>query len=234
VLASADDRITLHDVATGKPLGLLPRGHRGGVTALAFSPNGKTLASGGAEGSILLWDVSPLRGRWPPQLYTLPDDELQPIWEELATEPEGALKTLVGTPAQAVPFLSERLRRMAVTDPLLIRQWVRDLDHDEFRVRQRAAEELEQVGQLAERELRHALEGAPSLELQRRVEQLLENDGHGLQLPPESRPVPGALRVLETLGTPEARRVMQEVARRKPGAWLSEQAKAALERPAGR
>src|SRR5207245_10665635 len=32
--------------------------HKSGVNAIAFAPDGKTLASGGADGSIILWDVA--------------------------------------------------------------------------------------------------------------------------------------------------------------------------------
>jgi uncharacterized caspase-like protein len=53
----AGPSIHLHDVSTGRRLRTLD-GEPTGVTRLAFSPDGRTLASGGREGPTGLWTVS--------------------------------------------------------------------------------------------------------------------------------------------------------------------------------
>ncbi|HEU4389879.1 MAG TPA: WD40 repeat domain-containing serine/threonine-protein kinase [Blastocatellia bacterium] len=48
--------IFVHDVETGRPLGEW-RGHYGGVMALTRSPDGRMLASGGADRMIYFWEI---------------------------------------------------------------------------------------------------------------------------------------------------------------------------------
>jgi len=50
--------IILWDVATRRPIGKPLKGHSNWINSLAFNSDGKTLASGSGDGTVILWDVS--------------------------------------------------------------------------------------------------------------------------------------------------------------------------------
>ena len=114
-----------------------------------------------------------------------------------------------------------------------IRRLIAELDSDQFKLRQRAAVELERLGKLAEPALHDALRGQPSTEARRRMEAILA----GLQdwtLPPDTLTGLRIIGVLEQIGTPEAKEILQTLAKRAPDARLTQEAKASLERLAKR
>ncbi len=60
-MSGEDKTVHIREAATGREL-LGLRGHTGVVTCLTFSPDGQRLVSAGKDGTIRVWDGTPLRG----------------------------------------------------------------------------------------------------------------------------------------------------------------------------
>src|SRR5207245_2615513 len=99
----------------------------------------------------------------------------QELWTDLACEVAhtayAAACQLLAVPGQSVSFLQERLRQ-GTDNSKRIAQLIADLDSNAFEMREKAMHELAKLP--AEPALRKVLAGNPSLEVRRRIEQLLE------------------------------------------------------------
>ena len=138
----------LWDLATGRELGKLAD-PRGGVTALAFSPDGKRLAAGCADSTILLWDLAALTASDNVPAVKLAPKDLDAVWHDLlaweASVAYPALWKLVAAPDQAVALLDVRARQQLPTVPR-VKQLLADLDSAQYKVREQATRELESLG----------------------------------------------------------------------------------------
>jgi hypothetical protein len=219
-----------YDARTGQQL-FEAKGHHGPVTALAVSRDGRRLFTAGWDTTILVWDLPALRGE--PRVIRLDAAELPVLWDDLAAADAAsagrAVARLVAGPGQAVPLLQARLRPAPPPDAERIARLIADLDSEEFDARVRATAELEKLGEAAEPTLRQALAGDPTLEARKRLETIVEAVA---RQPPSAALLQSlrALEVLEAIGTPAVRQVVESLTKGAPGARLTEDAKATLDR----
>ncbi len=203
-------------------------GHRGAVTALTF-PDRKTMVSAGLDASILTWDVAKVEEAGLPPL-TLTPAQQDELWRKLR-EPDAITAALAMRRLARDARAAVALARAGVkpVNGVQIRKWLADLDDDDFQVRKRAFENLARLGRFAETPLRKELARKPGLDKHRRIEELLrkmEDDRAGGAHLQALR----AVEVLEMVATPEARKLLAELAKGAAEADLTRQAKAALER----
>jgi WD40 repeat protein len=233
ILAIAEQNsptINLIEVASGKVRAQF-LGHRHGVHALAFSPDGKIMASGGIDNVGFLWDVTGARTEAPAKKAS--EQELALWWMDLA-DPDAkragvAAARLIRVSDQSVTFLKKRLHPTRATDARRLAQLLADLDARSFKTRRAASLALGQLGEMAEPALRRALQQRPALEVVRRIEAILDHIERG-PLPPEKLRALRAVEVLEHVDTPAARRCLARLMKGAPEARQTREAAASWAR----
>jgi hypothetical protein len=224
-----DGSVQVFVAATGKEIAKW-EGRQGTVGSLAFSPDGRLLASGGGNGTILIWQVP--AGEAP--VETLSETRKAALWTDLIDADAGrgyrAVAALADAPGPTLALLKERLKaRAAPPDPQRLEKLVAALDSDSFAEREKAAVELAEAGAAAEGVLRKALDKEVPTEVRLRVQELLNRIGRNGVIPERLRAV-RAVEVLERIGTPAARQLLAELAKRLKDPDLEQDIQASLER----
>jgi hypothetical protein len=198
---------------------------------LSFSPDGKTLASGAGDSTILLWDITGCQKDGKLRSATLSPRELDASWAALAGEDTSkaydAVWSLIAAPDQSVAFVQKHLLPAPRLDEAKVARLLADLDSADFKIRQTAMDELGKIGEPAASALRKALEAKPALEVRRRIQQLLDQTRDWT---PARLRDHRAILVLTHIGTPRAKKVLQAIANGAPGVYRTEEARAALHR----
>src|SRR5262249_24079520 len=133
-------------------------------------------------------------------------------WADLASaDTSGAFRAralLASSPDEALPYLQQHVHSAKGADPKRLIRLLADLDSEQFSARDKAENELAPLGELPEPALRQMLANKPGLEVTRRVQALLERL-RGPVTRPELLQSLRAVAVLEDIGTPAARRVLE-------------------------
>ena len=227
MLATAEGRrIRLWDLLSEEEITHFD-GHRGEIDALAFSADGRTLLSGSADTTALIWDVKDLVRHRKRPLADVSRRQLDVLWDDLSSDDAGragqSLRKLI-TGRQTAAFLKEHLHPVAAPDLARLKRLLADLDSDAFAAREQATRELEKLGELAVPHLRKTLEDRPSLEMRRRIEDILTRQ------PAIDLRLLRAIEILEHIGSDDARQLLRTLAQGAPEARLTQEARAALKR----
>ena len=205
------------------------------LASVACSADGRTLVAGDANGAVHVWDIRELRKDLRASATKLTARDLDDHWTLLAeSDAEKAflsLRALASARRQTVETLHERLKpaHAEEVDAATVAKLIAQLDHDDFEIREKASAELEKCGPKIAALLRMTLAKTKSAEVRRRLEALLERWAKTPMSKDEVRAL-RAVEVLEAIGTPEARQLLQRLAESNVESELTREAKAALTR----
>ncbi|MBI2804649.1 MAG: PQQ-binding-like beta-propeller repeat protein [Planctomycetes bacterium] len=204
-------------------------GHGAYVQSLIFPPAGKTLISASSDGTCLVWDMT---GKYVPRA---PGD-LDALWAALASPDAAkayqAILALTDVPAKTVPFLATKVQPEKPVPAADLVRLIIDLNSKNLPTRSKAIADLEKLDELAEPALRKALGERPTVELRRRIDGLLTRLPRLVTSLETIRQL-RAVEALERMGTPDAIKVLDMIAKGAPGGYLTRDAQASLLRLSG-
>lgn len=146
--------------------------------SIAFAPTGDALAAGCEDGLIFIWGLG-VRGLTPTSAGPeISEEALRDAWQRLAERDalraQQALWILGADPDRSLAFIEKNLRIPSKPAPEVVRRWLRELDADEFEVRERAASELGQFVWEFEGLLKQTRDSTTSPEVRFRIKSILE------------------------------------------------------------
>lgn len=201
-----------------------------GTGWLFFSPDGALLANGKADGSILLWSVPSIT----PSQTPLTKADLDKAWEQLAVASAAlawpTIWRLVDRPVETLSYLQDKLRATEPISKEQLENWIGDLDAPSFQRREEAVRKLIELGQVGKAAVLDALKDPPTLERKRRLQTIVTS--FDKILPPRGERLRGlrAVSILQRIGTPDAQRLLERLAKGDDMQCPTREAKAALQR----
>ena len=227
VAACCDGQIRVWELSTGKERYQAQMK----ATHVAAVPAGPLLAcSSSADGNerIVLWDC---RTCMLPRRQSTPQ-EMEKAWDDLGLNNAALayerIREMASAPKLALSILKKRLPAIESLKASEIARLIQDLDNDSFQVRDRAKGRLSDLGELAKASLSQAVKKANSLESRKTIQELL--DALNGPLAGDRLRFVRAVEILETIDSPEARKMLERLSGGNTGHLLTREAKAALQR----
>jgi hypothetical protein len=202
--------------------------HRGAILSAAFDPTGLRVVACSPEAPVYVWDLLGQPGRWN-------SAKADAIWAGLADADAKAAFAAIGllraNPAEAIPFLSQRVQVPAAPSKETFAGLLKPLDSPRFAEREKAQKELTCIAELATTELAEAIKATAAAEVRERLAKVLKSIE---TMTPERLRLIRACEVLEGIAAPAAINVLRTWSAGPEGSRLTIEAKESLQRVAPR
>jgi WD40 repeat protein len=225
----AEGHVVLWEVATASAV----RKYPSTGNAIRFMLGDRRLIGGQQDGSALIWDVTGTNRAPGTPAPTATEMELSRWWDALTRVDAAAAHTagweLSDRPAQAIAFLRDRLKPIKPVDDATVRKLVRDLDAVELADREKAEKELMNMGD-APVGLLQKLQADLSKESEMRLKRILAAMAGPVLQPGDRLRQVRAVAILERIGTADAKKLLDELARGAADARVTKEAKISVGR----
>lgn len=181
VSTSWDESIKLWDLITEKNIQTI-FGHSANVCSVAFSSNGKfmaTGASGANDCSVIVWDLEKILFEKMPEVARSSELDTEKLWELLGARDSsialGAVAVLLEKFSEWRETINPKiLATLDVTDAETISTLIKQLGNPRYEIRNAAFRKLKKIRPAAEKALRLELETTASIEIKIKVSKLLK------------------------------------------------------------
>jgi WD40 repeat protein len=229
VTAGEEDAVRLHELATGQMRFEIPKS-AGRAASLAFCADGRLLAIGHTDTTALLWDLRLL----PQGDGSKGAQDFEGLWADLAGDARKAFWAIGRLQADGDKTVAALAKHFKPGSAQPLQNLIAQIDNEDFLVRERATKELMALGRDAAAPLEKALLVARSAEARGRILVIQEHLDKGEGKATGRLRGLRTLEVLEGIGTPAARKVLEFVATGEPNAEITVEARATLKRLAER
>jgi WD40 repeat protein len=228
--AGVDGSVRLWEIISEQQVLRLEGGHIGAVRSVVFLPDLRRIASAGTDGTTVVWDFT---GHQQKQAEMLTTRDFDTIWRRLASDDASAAYQDVwrlARSSEGMAFLNEALRHLIGVERAEVEKLIGRLENTRFHEREYARQILERLESATEPALRAALEGKPTLEMRRSIEELLNRLEKGPTTRARKMRLFRAFQAIEYAGTPEAKTLLALLRDRATHPSVRHEARNILER----
>jgi RNA polymerase sigma factor (sigma-70 family) len=227
-LATADEDgiIRIRDCETEKEILSFASPTRA-IHSLLWSKDRRSLFSSLRDDTVVQWDLSPSNERFPNEI---PKEETENLWKQLdSSDPKIGYRAYWRflQAKNTVSILQQYLKpTSADEDDKQITQWIRDLDNNQFSIREKATQGLQELGSRSVPALEQARRTSDSAEMIQRIDKILIN----LETPKPDYRFLRSLEILEAMNSPEAIALLKTLSKGNPHADITQRSTSVLMR----